>query len=499
MWCCSILLPFSIGTSGLHRHFVSSSQRCTIARHICLRVVAKRAGANFCQRTSVRKYIENGGPLARIFSFSFFTRNYVKMTESSKNIIQGTCMQMCPAREIASREKQRRLHFFETVAFTCSSSNNGRQQDKVTADPRAVVKEFSRSAAGKSIDPSDLRPANVLLKTMNYLTEEIASKDSVYPWQMIYWFVFDRTRAIRQDISYKVIQRIAGKPVVEIFEKACRFHIISGYKLCESPLDMFDPKINNDHTSECLKRLLCFYDAECPSAYKDTRAEFEAYYQLHNLGSFEALGRAVTLPEGIKNSQLFQLAFDIALTAMLKNFVRFFRLVKKLPYLACCAVHKHFNRVRGNALAAINTAYFSRNASLPLMLLVEMLNLNDVQEACDFCSHFGLEVSDTSVKLIKGDLNNTQPLRARFSNMIDMKLTLNTSDLLDGHCPVTRTLFKNSVHASRSQASVPAVCSNNSGTGKSDLVSRPISTVQQSNVRQSWFGKGRGRGRKAIQ
>lgn len=420
------------------------------------------------------------------------------MTEVSENIIQGTCMQMCPPREIASREKQRRLHFFETVAFTSPSSNSDRQQqDKLTADPRAAVKEFSRSAAGKTIDPSDLRPASVLLRTMNYLTKEIASKDSAYPWQVIYWFIFDRARAIRQDL---VVQRIVGKPVVEIFEKVCRFYILSGYKLCESSLDMFDPKINNDHTSECLKRLLSFYDhAECLSAFQDTRAEFEAYYLLHNLGSFEALSHAVTLPKEIKDSCLFQLAFDIAAAVLLKNFVRFFRLVQKLPYLACCAVHKHFNQVRGNALVSVNAAYFSRNASLPLIFLVEMLKFNDVQEACDFCLHFGLEVSDTSVKLMKGNLHSSQPPRARFSNMIDMKLTLNTSDILNGHCPATRTLVKNSIDKSRCQASMSAVCSNSSGIVKSNLVSQPIPYAQQTNVRQSWFGKGRGRGRKAVQ
>lgn len=406
-------------------------------------------------------------------------------------------MQMCPPREIASREKQRRLHFFETVAFTtCPTSNSDRQRDKLTADPRAAVKEFSRSAAGKAIDPSDLRPANVLLRTINYLTEEIASKDAIYPWNMIYWFIFDRTRAIRQDL---VVQRITGKPVVEIFEKACRFHIFSGYKLCESPLDVFDPKINNDHTSECLKRLLCFYDAEFPSAYKDTRPEFEAYYLLHNLGSFEALSRAVTLPADIKNSHLFRLAFEITITIMLKNFVRFFRLVKKLPYLACCAVHKHFNQVRGNALATVNAAYFSRNACLPLMFLVEMFNFNDVQETSDFCSNFGLEVSDTSVKLVKGNLNNTQSPRARFSNMVDAKFTLSISDILSGKCTVTRTLVKNSVGASHSQTFVPAVYSKSSDVGASRFVAQPLSNVQQFKERQSWFGKGRGRGRKPVQ
>ena len=405
-----------------------------------------------------------------------------KMTESSSTDIQGTCMQMCPPSEIASRERQRRLHFFETIAFTSNSPNSCSQQDKFTADSRAVVKEFSRSAAGKAIEATELRPARVLVRTMNYLVEEIASKDGVYPWHLIYWFVFDRTRAIRQDL---VVQRITGRPVVEIFEKTCRFHILSGYKLCESPIDVFDPKINNDHTSECLKRLLCFYDAQQASVYKDTRAEFEAYYLLHNLGSFEALSRAMTLPVEIKRSCLLQLAFEINLTAMRKNFVRFFRLVKKLPYLACCAVHKHFNQVRFNALATVNAAYCSRNASLPLSLLVEMMCFNDIQEAKVFCAHFGREVSDTAVKLVKGDLTNSQPLNVRLSNMINDKLTVSTSDLVSGKGAVPSTLKSDSVDT--------AAFSNNSNTGNSNAASQvnPLTTQ----ARPSWFGKVKGRGR----
>lgn len=416
------------------------------------------------------------------------------MTESSRDVIQGTCMQMCPSREIASREKQRRLHFFETVAFTSNSpsSNSFPQQDKLTADPRAVIKEFSRSAAGKAIDPSELRPAHVLLQTMNYLVENIAVKNGVYPWQMIYLFIFDRTRAIRQDL---VVQRITGRPVVEIFEKTCRFHILSGYKLCESPIDVFDPKINNDHTSECLKRLLCFYDAEHPSVYKATRAEFEAYYLLHNLGSMEALNRAMTLPEELKRDIMLELAFEINLSVMLKNFVRFFRLVELLPYLACCAVHKHFNQVRADALATINAAYCSRNASLPLTLLVEMLNFNDVQEARDFCAHYGLEVSDSAVKIVKGNFNETQPSRARFSSMINAKMTVNARDLISGKGAVPSTLDRSSVDSLHSQKIGSTACSSSSKIGNFSTVSQPISTALGSLGKPSWFGKGRGRGR----
>lgn len=403
------------------------------------------------------------------------------MTEQDGDFIQGTCMQMCPQREILLREKQRRLHFFETVAFTSRSTNsNISQQEKLTADPRAVVKEFTRSAAGKAIDPSELRPFHVLLRTVNYLIDVIAAKDGDYPWHMIYLFVFDRTRSVRQDL---VVQRISGKPVVEIFEKICRFHIISSYQLCESTIDVFDGKINNDHLAECLKRLLCFYDVEQPATYRETRAEFEVYYLLHNLGSVEALTRAVTLPEEIKRSCLVQLAFDINLTMLLRNYVRFFRLVKSLPYLACCAVHKHFNHVRADALATINTAYFSRNASLPLTLLVEMLNFNDVQEAKEFCSHSGLEASDTAVKFVKGQLNNAQMHRTRFSGMIDTKLSGRISGIISGKDNSCKT-FQFPSQNKRSEE-----CSNDE---KLHGVSKPVSHLK---TQQSWFGKGRGKGR----
>ena len=403
------------------------------------------------------------------------------MTEQDGDFIQGTCMQMCPQTEILSREKQRRLHFFETVAFTSRSTNsNISQQDKLTADPRAVVKEFTRSAAGKAIDPSELRPFHVLLRTVNYLIDVIASKDEDYPWHMIYLFVFDRTRSVRQDL---VVQRISGKPVVEILEKICRFHIISSYQLCESTIDVFDGKINNDHIAECLTRLLCFYDMEQPATYRETRAEFEMYYLLHNLGSVEALARAVTLPEEIKRSCLVQSAFDINLTILLKNYVRFFRLVKLLPYLACCAVHKHFNHVRADALATINTAYFSRNASLPLALLVEMLNFNDVQEAKEFCSRSGLEASDTAVKFVKGQLNNAQMHRARFSGMIDTKLSGKISGIISGKDKSFRTF------QFPSENKISAECGNNE---KLHAVSKPLYNLK---TQQSWFGKGRGKGR----
>jgi len=47
------------------------------------------------------------------------------------------------------------------------------------------------------------------------------------PWCRVYDFVFDRLRAVRQDM---VIQRIAGREAMSILEIIVRFHIYASYR-----------------------------------------------------------------------------------------------------------------------------------------------------------------------------------------------------------------------------------------------------------------------------
>lgn len=88
----------------------------------------------------------------------------------------GTCLTMCPRREIQDREAQCRLHRFEMLAGT-------EHDRKPKADPARMVKEYSRPAAGKDATlSSDLRPSAVLLKTVCYLVDEIAASTTLQPW-----------------------------------------------------------------------------------------------------------------------------------------------------------------------------------------------------------------------------------------------------------------------------------------------------------------------------
>ena len=72
----------------------------------------------------------------------------------------------------------------------------------------------------------------------------------------VYDFVFDRLRAVRQDL---VVQqgdfRSSRDPVVaQILELCVKFHLIAGYRCSE--VSGFDSRTNFAHLLECLKALL---------------------------------------------------------------------------------------------------------------------------------------------------------------------------------------------------------------------------------------------------
>lgn len=83
---------------------------------------------------------------------------------------------------------------------------------------------------------------------------------------------------------------------------------ISIYRLVDEPIDRFDPKICRQHLQECLKKVLRCYDVLSESndiddearAAMNNREYIEALYLLHNLGSSEALARAVRAPQTIR-------------------------------------------------------------------------------------------------------------------------------------------------------------------------------------------------------
>lgn len=284
---------------------------------------------------------------------------------------------MCPEAEVKLREKERLLHPFEVVSGT----------DKYPipkADRNKVVKEFTRSAAGKGLcKPEDVRSPPVLIVTVDYLLEAIATRVDV-PWAEVYGFISNRLRAVRQDL---VMQDIHDGDAVCILEKAVRFYLYAGYHLCEADIATFDASINATHLQECLKQLLRLYDLlekankkQQPTAIQDpvpdghnatlwqkNRCEFESYYILYNLGEPCALQHFVQLPAELRNTRILNVAWQVSRCDMECNFVRLFRLASNdLSALQCCALHHHISRLWKASLRTYCAAFSNKLCRYPL-------------------------------------------------------------------------------------------------------------------------------------
>ncbi|XP_038058119.1 SAC3 domain-containing protein 1-like isoform X2 [Patiria miniata] len=342
--------------------------------------------------------------------------------------IQGTCMDMSPEQERKMRELQMRLHPLEMVPGTEDSK-------RPKADPSATIKEYSRPAAGKAdAFSSDLRPPDVLLKTVHYMISRVVPRTD-YRYVKLYDFVFDRLRSVRQDL---VIQRAIGTSCVQILEIAVRFHLYSGYRLCTEPVAHYDSKINSDHTQECLKRLLILYqNADLEGALiSNNREEFEALYLLFNLGSTEALHHIIWLPKKIRQHPSIKLALCIHSAYLQGNFLRVWRLASKCGYIQSCVLHRHLQEIRRRTLLILNTAYSSKNLRFPVSVLSKWLMFDTEEESVEFCQFHGLRVDEKGVQFQKGSPTfvESPPQPYMCNRLVDCKQgKVKVHDLIMGH------------------------------------------------------------------
>ncbi|XP_069501188.1 SAC3 domain-containing protein 1 isoform X2 [Ambystoma mexicanum] len=325
----------------------------------------------------------------------------------------GTCTSMCPEHERRQREVQRRLHPFEVL--------DGTEQHRLPrADPLKTVKEYSRPAAGKdATSPSDLRPPAVLLYTVQYLIDDVLPRPDA-PWVLVYNFLFDRLRAVRQDMT---IQRVGGETCATILEKCVGFLLCAAYRLCTAPLCHFDPRINDIHVQECFGWLRRCYR----SGKHDQEADYQALFLLYNLGSLEALYQSLLLPLHIRKSPEVCLAMSVNRAYLEGNFVRFFSLLRRISVLQACAVHRHVANCQRQALRIFSHGYSSKNCLYPLERLAQLLALDSKSQAASLCQRHGLTVVSNSVVFLRAAFKDPGPvLHASSYELVGKKLETKT-------------------------------------------------------------------------
>ncbi|KAF7282533.1 hypothetical protein GWI33_002567 [Rhynchophorus ferrugineus] len=298
----------------------------------------------------------------------------------------GTCTDMCPEKERLLREMKHQISLYEQDESGRHSMNH-----------KKAVKQYSRSSADQESPlPHELRPVTVLQFTMDYLVHnfmdlcDTEAEVNIGEW---YHFLWDRTRAIRKDITQ---QALCCQGAVYLVEQCARFHIHCSARLTSEDPSVFDHKINTENLTKCLQTLKYMYnDLQLKGEKCPNEAEFRAYVILLNLNDGNFMWEVQKLREDIQKSPEIRFALQIYSAIDKHNFVKFFKLIKSTTYLNACILMRYFIQVRVQALETLIKCFTpARSVSFyPLQELVDMLYFDDIEVAIDFLTSYGVDVN----------------------------------------------------------------------------------------------------------
>lgn len=293
-----------------------------------------------------------------------------------------------------------------------------------------MVKRFRRSAAGvgKQI-PEELRTPRTLQKTMDYLINNIIGPNPRLAQH--HKFVWDRTRAIRNDCSIQSFTQPEDvKLEVDCYERIARFHILSSHILSNPEAlqhgEDFVHKQEIEQLTKTFQTLMDKYDGFGDSLNFPHEAEFRAYFILFApMTTIADLDDQVQRwPRHILDDGRVQTALKLRAAAestdqpvgsrrfepvpcfiAQKNAGLYWDLLRsqRVGYLMACVAEMSFRNVRFAALdslwrtgknapekAQANMKTWSKSA------VREYLGFDDDEQTEDFCSKFGVEFAGNS-------------------------------------------------------------------------------------------------------
>ena len=328
-----------------------------------------------------------------------------KQTDIETAIVaSGNCEDMCPEYE-----------------RYCRLDRNLVSQLELTdgePDEYKMVKEYVRSGADQEEPlPYELRPPEILERTMAYLATNIIDlidtdeenddelQTNIGEW---YDFLWNRTRAIRKDITQQDLNSLS---TVLLMERCARFHIYSAHRFIEEEMNIFDARINNENLVKSIQSLKDFYydlslkRIDCPN-----EAEFRCYDILLNLFNSDILREIKHFKPSIRDSIPIQFAIKVHLAFNNNNFVQFFKLIKETTFLNACVMHRYFGIMRFQAFRLLRRAFtLLKDANQQELFskeyLFDQLCFEDDQEFDEFCKKIDIEIDeDDNIVIEKNSL-----------------------------------------------------------------------------------------------
>lgn len=339
---------------------------------------------------------------------------------------QGTCLDMCPVFERARRN----------VEYTVYSYEKNDPADKKAARAKAL-KVFARPAAAAAPPlPSDVRPPHVLVKTLDYIIENL-----LHTLPDSEGFIWDRMRSIRQDFTY---QNYSGPEAIDCNERIVRIHLLILHVMAKSKVK-YSMQQELEQLHKSLITLAEIYDdvraagGSCPN-----EAEFRAYALLSKIRDPQYDKTIQELPDHIFQDKLVQLALvfrsivsnsgflergHMKTENCLNYYERFFKLIKstKVPFLMASFLETYLGEVRFYACKALSHSLNKKHKPIDFSYIMNMLLFNDEEELLYFCDYYSIMVTGRTVDLKSlthhsHKLPETKPLQQSYLNCVEEKL-----------------------------------------------------------------------------
>ncbi|CCD26980.1 Sac3p NDAI_0J00880 [Naumovozyma dairenensis CBS 421] len=341
-------------------------------------------------------------------------------------VFQGSCEDMCPIFERSRRTVERALFSYEKDYPTAKKASKTK-----------ALKVFARPAAAAAPPlPSDVRPPHVLVKSLDYIVDNLLT--SLPESESFLW---DRMRSIRQDFTY---QNYCGPEAVDCNERIVRIHLLILHVMTKSTVE-FSLQQELEQLHKSLITLSEIYDdvrnsgGTCPN-----EAEFRAYTLLSKVRDPQYDKNIQELPDHIFQDDLVQLAICFRRIISNSNFIergyirtenclnlyaRFFQLMKsdKVPVLMNSFLQMYLTEVRFYAMKAISPCLNKRHKPIPTSYFLELLVFNDEKELLEFCDYYSINVVDNGLDLRSlthhsHKIPEKKPLKQSYLDCVEKKL-----------------------------------------------------------------------------